>query len=140
MTREAFENAIAVGRRPRGGSTNGVLHLLAIARELGIPLELDDFDAIAARTPVVASSSRAAASSPPTCTRQAASRSSRASCSKRGAAHADAPNVDGRSLGEVGGRREETPGQEVVVPLETPLKATGGLAILRGTLAPEGAS
>ena len=63
-----------------GGSTNGVLHLLAIAHELGIPLTLDDFDTIAARTPIVATSSRAAATSRPTCTPPAASASSRASC------------------------------------------------------------
>ena len=83
-------------------------------------------------------SSRAAASSPPTCTRPAASRSSRASSLKRGLVHGDARTVDGRTLAEIAAAAVETPGQEVVVPIERPLKETGGLAILRGNLAPEG--
>jgi dihydroxy-acid dehydratase len=137
ITREALENA-AASIAATGGSTNGVLHLLAIARELGIPLELEDFDRIATRTPVVASlkpGGRFVA----TDVHEAGGVALVArELLKRDLLHADAPNVDGRSLGEVAAAVEERPGQEVVVPIETPLKPTGGLAILRGNLAPEG--
>ncbi|HVM57334.1 MAG TPA: dihydroxy-acid dehydratase [Gaiellaceae bacterium] len=137
LTRDALENGIA-SVAATGGSTNGVLHLLAIARELGIPLELEDFDRIAERTPVVADIKPAgrfvatdvhAAGGVALVARELL---------KQGLVHGDAPNVDGRTLAEVASAVVETPGQEVVVPIETPLKATGGLAILRGNLAPEG--
>ncbi len=126
------------GQRPTGGSTNGVLHLLAIARELGIPLELEDFDRIAERTPIVAdikpggrfvATDLHAAGGVALVARELL---------KAGLVHGDAPNVDGRSLAQVATAVVETPGQEVVVPIERPLKATGGLAILRGNLAPDG--
>jgi dihydroxy-acid dehydratase len=137
ITREALENAIA-SIAATGGSTNGVLHLLAIARELGVPLSLDDFDRIAARTPVVASlkpGGRFVA----TDVHEAGGVALVArELVKRELVHAAAPNVDGRSLGEIAAAVKERPGQEVVVPIETPLKATGGLAILYGNLAPEG--
>ena len=137
ITREALENAIA-SIAATGGSTNGVLHLLAIARELGIPLSLDDFDRIAARTPVVASlkpGGRFVA----TDVHEAGGVALVArELAKRELVHAGAPNVDGRSLGEIAAAVRERPGQEVVVPIEAPLKATGGLAILYGNLAPEG--
>jgi dihydroxy-acid dehydratase len=137
ITREALENAIA-SIAATGGSTNGVLHLLAIARELGIPLSLDDFDRIAARTPVVASlkpGGRFVA----TDVHEAGGVALVArELAKRELVHAAAPNVDGRSLGQIAAAVKERPGQEVVVPIETPLKATGGLAILYGNLAPEG--
>jgi len=137
LTREALENAIA-SVAATGGSTNGVLHLLAIARELGIPLELEDFDRIAGQTPIVADIKPAgrfvatdlhAAGGVALVARELL---------KAGLVHGDAPNVDGRSLAQVATAVVETPGQEVVVPLERPLKASGGLAILRGNLAPEG--
>jgi dihydroxy-acid dehydratase len=137
ITREAVENAVAAVAAT-GGSTNGVLHLLAIARELGIPLELDDFDRIAGRTPVVAdikpggrfvATDLHAAGGVALVARELL---------KAGLVHGDAPNVDGRSLSSVATAVVETPGQEVVVPIERPLKATGGLAILHGNLAPEG--
>ena len=138
ITREALENAIA-SIAATGGSTNGVLHLLAIARELDIPLSLDDFDRIAARTPVVASlkpGGRFVA----TDVHEAGGVALVArELAKRELVHAGAPNVDGRSLGQIAAAVQERPGQEVVVPIETPLKATGGLAILYGNLAPEGA-
>jgi dihydroxy-acid dehydratase len=137
ITREALENGIA-SIAATGGSTNGVLHLLAIARELGIPLSLDDFDRIAARTPVVASlkpGGRFVA----TDVHEAGGVALVArELAKRELVHAAAPNVDGRSLGQIAAAVKERPGQEVVVPIETPLKATGGLAILYGNLAPEG--
>ncbi len=137
ITRDALENAVAAVAAT-GGSTNGVLHLLAIADELDIPLELDDFDRIAERTPVVAdikpggrfvATDLHAAGGVALVARELL---------KAGLVHGDAPNVDGRSLSEVATAVVETPGQEVVVPIERPLKATGGLAILRGNLAPEG--
>ncbi len=137
ITRDALENAVAAVAAT-GGSTNGVLHLLAIARELDIPLELEDFDRIAERTPVVAdikpggrfvATDLHAAGGVALVARELL---------KAGLVHGDAPNVDGRNLSEVATAVVETPGQEVVVPIERPLKATGGLAILRGNLAPEG--
>jgi dihydroxy-acid dehydratase len=137
MSRDALENA-AAAVAATGGSTNGVLHLLAIADELGIDFTIDEFDHIAARTPVVAdikpggrfvAADLHAAGGVALVVRELV---------KAGLVHGDAPNVDGRSLAEVGSAAVETPGQEVVVPIETPLKATGGLAVLRGNLAPEG--
>jgi dihydroxy-acid dehydratase len=137
ITRNAIENAITA-IAATGGSTNGVLHLLAIAYELGIDLTIDEFDRIAARTPIVAdikpggrfvATDLHAAGGVALVARELL---------KAGLVHGDAPNVDGRSLAEVATAVVETPGQEVVVPIETPLKATGGLAILRGNLAPDG--
>jgi dihydroxy-acid dehydratase len=137
ITREAVENA-AASVAATGGSTNGVLHLLAIARELSIPFELEDFDRIAARTPIVASlkpSGRFVA----TDMHEAGGVALVArELAKNGLVHDDVRNVDGRTLAEIATAVVERPGQEVVVPLETPLKPTGGLAILRGNLAPEG--
>jgi dihydroxy-acid dehydratase len=137
MTREALENA-AAAVAATGGSTNGVLHVLAIAHELGLDLTIDDFDRISERTPIVADIKPGgrfvavdlhAAGGVALVARELL---------KAGLVHGDAPNVDGRSMSEVATAVVETPGQEVVVPIETPLKATGGLAILRGNLAPEG--
>jgi dihydroxy-acid dehydratase len=137
MTRDALENA-AAAVAATGGSTNGVLHLLAIADELGIDLTIDEFDAIASRTPVVAdikpggrfvAADLHAAGGVALVARE---------LMKAGLVHGEAPNVDGRSLAQVAAAVVETPGQEVVVPIETPLKATGGLAVLRGNLAPDG--
>src|SRR5437660_2703000 len=137
INRDAIENAITA-IAATGGSTNGVLHLLAIAYELGIDLTIDEFDRIAARTPIVAdikpggrfvATDLHAAGGVALVARELL---------KAGLVHGDAPNVDGRSLAEVATAVVETPGQEVVVPIETPLKATGGLAIMRGNLAPDG--
>jgi len=137
LTREAIENAIAAVAAT-GGSTNGVLHLLAIARELDVPLTIDEFGAVAARTPIVAdlkpggrfvATDLHAAGGVALVVRELL---------KEGLVHGEAPTVDGRTLAEVAAAVAETPGQEVVVPVEMPLKATGGLAILRGNLAPEG--
>ena len=137
ITRAALENA-AASVAATGGSTNGVLHLLAIAHEVGVPLELDDFDRIAARTPIVASLKPGgryvatdvyAAGGVALVARELL---------KRELLHAGAPNVDGRSLGEIAAVVAERPGQDVVVPIETPVKASGGLAVLDGNLAPEG--
>jgi dihydroxy-acid dehydratase len=137
VTRAALDNA-AASIAATGGSTNGVLHLLAIAREFGIPYALDDFDEVAARTPVLASlkpGGRFVA----TDVYQAGGVALVArELVKRELVTSDARNVDGRSLGEIAADVHETPGQEVVVPIERPLKPSGGLRILRGNLAPEG--
>jgi dihydroxy-acid dehydratase len=139
ITREALDNA-AASIAASGGSTNGVLHLLAIARELGIPYTLEDFDAVAARTPVIASlkpggrfvaTDMHAAGGVALMARELLKRSDLVTGS--------APNVDGRTLAEIAGAVEETEGQEVVVALETPLKVTGGLRVIYGNLAPDGA-
>jgi dihydroxy-acid dehydratase len=137
ITREALENAIA-SIAATGGSTNGVLHLLAIARELDIELSLDDFDRIAARTPVVASLKPGGRFVATDVYEAGGVALVARELLKRELVHAGALNVDGRSLGEIAAAVEERPGQEVVVPLETPLKPTGGLAVLYGNLAPEG--
>jgi dihydroxy-acid dehydratase len=137
LTRDALENGIA-SIAATGGSTNGVLHLLAIAGELGIELELEDFDRIAERTPIIADIKPSgrfvatdvhAAGGVALVARELL---------KGGLLHGDTPNVDGRTLAEVAAAVVETPGQQVVVPIERPLKASGGLAILRGNLSPEG--
>ena len=139
ITREALDNA-AASIAASGGSTNGVLHLLAIARELGIPYTLEDFDVVAARTPVIASlkpggrfvaTDMHAAGGVALVARELLKRDDLLTGS--------APNVDGRSLTQIAGEVEETPGQEVVVALEAPLKATGGLRVIYGNLAPDGA-
>jgi dihydroxy-acid dehydratase len=137
MTRDAVVNAVAAVAAT-GGSTNGVLHLLAIADELGLDLTIDEFDRIAGRTPIVAdikpggrfvATDLHAAGGVALVARELL---------KAGLVHGDAPNVDGRSLAQVATAVVETPGQQVVVPIETPLKPSGGLAILRGNLAPDG--
>jgi dihydroxy-acid dehydratase len=137
VTRESIENAIA-SVAATGGSTNGVLHFLAIAREFGIPLEIDDFDEIAARTPVVASlkpGGRYVA----TDVYQAGGVALVArELAKVGLLHAETRNVDGRTLGEIALGAEEMEGQEVVATIDKPFKTRGGFAILRGNLAPEG--
>jgi dihydroxy-acid dehydratase len=137
ITREALENAIA-SIAATGGSTNGVLHLLAIARELGLPLTIDDFDRIATRTPVVASRKPGGRFVATDVYEAGGVALVARELLKRELVHAGAANVDGRSLGEIAAAVEERQGQEVVVPIETPLKPTGGLAILYGNLAPEG--
>ena len=139
ITRTALENAIA-SVAATGGSTNAVLHLLAIAREAGVPLELDDFDRISARTPLladlkpagrfVATDLHAAGGSP--LVAQAAARG-RTLIDGDGADR-HRPHARRRSRR----RATETPGQEVVRPLGQPLKPTGGLVILHGNLAPDG--
>jgi dihydroxy-acid dehydratase len=137
LTREAFENAIAAVAGS-GGSTNGVLHLLAIAREVGVELSIDDFDTIAERTPIVADLKPGGrfvardmfeAGGVGLVVRELVG---------AGVVHGASRGVDGRSLDEVAAAVVERPGQEVVVPWQRPLKPTGGIAILRGSLAPEG--
>jgi dihydroxy-acid dehydratase len=137
LTREAFENAIA-SVAATGGSTNAVLHLLAIAREAGVELEIDDFQAVSARTPLLADlkpSGRFVASD----MHRAGGIRLLARRLLRGKhLHPSAKTVTGLTIGAETESAVETPGQEVIVPLDRPLKATGGLVILKGNLAPEG--
>jgi len=137
VTRDALENA-AASVAATGGSTNGVLHLLAIARELDIPFDIGDFDEVAARTPLIASLKPSGRYVATDIYRAGGVGLVARELMKRELVHSGAPNVDGRSLGQIAEAVEEAPGQDVVVPIETPIKPTGGLRILRGNLAPEG--
>jgi dihydroxy-acid dehydratase len=137
VTREAIENAIA-SVAATGGSTNGVLHFLAIAREYGIPLEIDDFDDIAARTPVVADLKPGGRYVATDVYRAGGVALVARELAKRDLLHTETRNVDGRTIGEIAAAAEEQEGQEVVTTIERPLKTRGGFAILRGNLAPEG--
>ncbi len=137
LTRAAFENAIA-SVAATGGSTNAVLHLLAMAREAGVPLVIDDFQAISDRTPLLADLKPAGrfvafdvhrAGGIPVIARRLVD---------GGYADGTALTITGRTLAEEAAEAEETPGQEVVRPLSDPIKPTGGLVILKGSLAPEG--
>ncbi len=137
VDRRALENAIAAVAAT-GGSTNGVLHLLAIARESGLPLEIDEFSTIADRTPIVADLKPGGRYSASELYDAGGVSLVMRELLKRDLLHGDAPNVDGRTMTEIAAAAVETPGQAVVHPIEEPLKATGGLTILHGSLAPEG--
>ena len=137
LTRKSIENAIAAVAAT-GGSTNAVLHLLAIAQEAGVELTIDDFDRISARTPLVADLKPGG--------RFVANDLYKAGgiqlIAKRlldgGLIHGDALTVSGKTIADAAQLAKETPGQEVVRALSNPLKTTGGLVILKGNLAPEG--
>jgi dihydroxy-acid dehydratase len=137
MTRAAIDNAIA-SVAATGGSTNAVLHLLAIAHELAIPLDLDDFDQIAARTPILASLMPGGRYTAVDIHEAGGIGLVARELIRGGMVDASTRNVDGRTLAEIAAAAVETPGQEVVVSIEHPIKPTGGLAILRGSLAPDG--
>ncbi|HWY43958.1 MAG TPA: dihydroxy-acid dehydratase [Candidatus Sulfotelmatobacter sp.] len=137
LTKTAIENAIA-GVAATGGSTNAVLHLLAIANEAKVPLSIDDFDRISAKTPILADlkpGGRFVAT-------DLYAAGGTALIAKRmleaGLLKGDAITVTGKTLGEEAAAAKETSGQEVVRKKENPLKPTGGLAILKGNLSPEG--
>ena len=136
LTRAAFENAIA-SVAATGGSTNAVLHLLAIAREAGVPLALDDFDAISSRTPVIADLKPAGRFTAVDMEHAGGARLVAKRLADVGLLR-DAMTVTGRTLFDEAKSAVETTGQAVIRPVERPLKPTGGLAILRGSLAPEG--
>src|SRR5580692_11806449 len=137
ITKAAIENAIA-GVASTGGSTNSVLHLLAIANEAHIPLTIDDFDGISRRVPIIADlkpGGRFVAT-------DLYAAGGTALVAKRlldaKFLRGDAITVTGRTLGEEAAAAKETPNQEVVRKIDEPLKPTGGLVILKGNLAPEG--
>ena len=139
ISRAALDNA-AAAVAASAGSTNGVLHLLAIAREAGVPYSLDDFDRVAARTPVLASL-KPGGDYVATDLHEAGGYGllARELLKGRPLVDGSAPNVDGGSLAGTAAAVEERPGQQVVLPLERPIKPTGGLRVLYGNLAPEGA-
>jgi dihydroxy-acid dehydratase len=137
ITRPALENAIAAVAAS-GGSTNAVLHLLAVAREIGVDLTIDDFDRISERTPLLCdlkpggrfnAVDLGAAGGVPVLLKRLA---------EAGLLQEDAITVEGVPIGDHARAPQETPDQQVVRPLSDPVKATGGLAILRGNLAPDG--
>jgi dihydroxy-acid dehydratase len=137
ITKPALENAIAAVAMS-GGSTNGVLHLLAVAREMGVPLDIDEFDVVSERTPLlcdlqpggqyVATDLYAAGGVPLVLKRM----------QEAGLLNEDAETVTGRTIGEHAAEARETEGQRVVRALSEPIKSNGGFAILRGNIAPDG--
>jgi dihydroxy-acid dehydratase len=137
ITRESIENAITAVAMS-GGSTNAVLHLLAIAREAGVPLDIRDFDEISERTPLLCdlqpggrylATHLGDAGGVPVVVKR---------MQEAGLLHEGAMTVTGKTIGQHAAEAVETPGQDVVRPLSNPLKTTGGFAILHGNLAPEG--
>jgi dihydroxy-acid dehydratase len=137
ITREAIENAIA-GVAATGGSTNAVLHLLAIANEAGVELSIDDFDAISARTPLIADLKPGGRFVALDMYRAGGMRLVAKRLLDAGLMHGDAPTVTGKTLAEEAASAEEADGQVVIRAIDDPIQKTGGLAILRGNLAPEG--
>jgi dihydroxy-acid dehydratase len=137
LTRTSFENGIA-GVAATGGSTNGVLHLLALAHEVDIALEIDDFDRVSARTPIIADLKPGGRFSAVDLGHAGGVQLVAQRLIDAGLLDGSAATVTGRSLADEAAAAQETPGQEVVLPVERPLKATGGLVILRGNLAPDG--
>jgi len=136
-TRAAFENAIA-SVAASGGSTNAVLHLLAMAREAGVPLQIDDFHAISQRTPLLVDLKPAGkyvavdvdtAGGIPVIAKRLLD---------GGYVDGSCITVTGKTFGEEASQAHEAPGQDVIKPLNAPIKSSGGLVILRGSLAPEG--
>jgi len=138
LDRRAFENAITVVIA-LGGSTNAVLHLLAIAHEVNIELHIDDFDAISKRTPLIADLKPGGRFVATDLHRAGGIQLVAQRLLEGGYLHGDAMTVTGRTLAEEAARAVETPGQEVVHRTTQPLKDTGGLVILHGNLAPDGA-
>jgi dihydroxy-acid dehydratase len=137
LTRTSFENAIAAVAAS-GGSTNAVLHLLALAREARIPLDIDDFDLVSSRTPIIADLKPGGRYTAVGLHRAGGTRLLGHRLVEGGYVDGEQLTPTGRTIAEEVEGAEETPGQHVVVPLENPLKETGGLVILRGNLAPEG--
>jgi len=137
VTRESFENA-AASVAATGGSTNGVLHLVAIARDFGIDFTIDDFERVSASTPIVADMKPWGRWHANDMYRAGGVGLVMRELKQGGLLHAEARCVDGRTLGEVADAAVETEGQEVVVPIATPLKPRGGVAVLYGNLSPEG--
>jgi dihydroxy-acid dehydratase len=136
ITHSSLENAIA-SVAATGGSTNAVLHLLAIARDAGVPLMLDEFDNISAKTPILADLKPGGRFTAPDMFGAGGMRLLGKRLQEAGLLH-DGPTASGKTLFEEIRDGKETPGQEVIRPLSNPIKRDGGLAILRGSLAPEG--
>src|SRR5438067_1882592 len=138
LTRRAFENATAAVAAS-GGSTNAVLHLIAMAREVGIDFTVDDIDRISQRTPLLCDLKPAGRFAAPELHKAVGIAVLTARLIEGGHVDGDAMTVTGRTLAEECAEVREMPGQEVVRPLSDPFSAEGGLVILKGRLAPEGA-
>ena len=137
ITRKSIENAIAAVATT-GGSTNAVLHLLALAREAGIPLELDDFDVINQKVPLLADLKPGGRFVAVDLFNAGGTRLVAKRLIDAGHLHKDQPTVTGRTIGEEAAEAQETTGQEVLRAVSHPLKTTGGLVVLKGNIAPEG--
>jgi len=136
VTREALENAVTA-MVATGGSTNGVLHLLAIAREAGVQLSLDDFDVIAGRTPMIADLKPSGRFNAADFAHAGGAARVMAELARAGLLHESAPTVDGRSIGEIAAEAQ-CEEQEVISTADQPIKDGAAFAVLRGNLAPEG--
>ena len=137
ITRKSLENAIAAVATT-GGSTNAVLHLLAIARETGIKLSIDDFDTINRKVPLLADLKPGGRFTAVDLYAAGGTTLVAKRLLDAGLLHANQPTVTGRTIGEEAKDAKETPRQQVLRPLSNPIKKTGGLVILKGNLAPEG--
>jgi dihydroxy-acid dehydratase len=137
ITKDSIENAIATVAMS-GGSTNGVLHLLAVANEAGIELTIDDFDRISEKTPLLGDLKPGGRFVAKDLYEAGGVGVLAKRLDEAGVLHRDSMTVTGRTIGEEADATQETPAQQVVRPLNDPLKPTGGLVILRGNLAPEG--
>ncbi|HLZ31044.1 MAG TPA: dihydroxy-acid dehydratase [Chloroflexota bacterium] len=137
FTRQAIENAIA-GVATTGGSTNAVLHFMAMAYEAGVALDIDDFDRISSRTPLLGDLRPGGRYAAADLDRAGGTRLVAQRLVQGGYADPNQMTVTGRTFGEEAALAEETAGQDVVRPLDQPIKATGGLVILHGSLAPDG--
>jgi dihydroxy-acid dehydratase len=137
ITKASLENAIATVAAT-GGSTNGVLHLLAVAYEAGVELALEDFDRISGQTPLLADLKPGGRFVATDLFRAGGVRLVAKRLLEAGVLNEDEITVTGRTIGDEAREAQETPGQEVVRPVSDPLKPTGGLVILRGNLAPGG--
>ncbi len=138
ITRDSIENAIA-SVAATGGSTNAVLHLLAIAREAGVELNIDDFDRISAKVPLLADLKPSGRFVATDMYKAGGARLIAKRLKDAGLLKGSVPTVTGRTIGEEADRVNEPKDQEVVRPLSNPMSPNGGLAILHGNLAPEGA-
>jgi len=137
ITRKSLENAIAAVATT-GGSTNAVLHLLAIAYEAGIKLSIDDFDRINRKVPLLADLKPGGRFTAADLYAAGGTTLVANRLVDAGLLHANQPTVTGRTIGEEAKEAVETAGQHVLRPLSNPIKATGGMVILKGNLAPEG--
>ncbi len=137
LTREAFENAVA-GVAATGGSTNAVLHLLAMAREAEIPLDIDDFDTISSRTPMIANLKPGGKYTAVELSAAGGTTLIAKRMIEGNLLDGTQQTVTGLSIAQEAEHAIETPGQDVVFTAENPLKKTGGLVILKGNIAPEG--
>jgi dihydroxy-acid dehydratase len=137
LTREALENAVTAVCAT-GGSTNGVLHLLAIAREAGVEFGIDDFEAIAHRTPLIANLKPSGDYVATDMHRAGGTAALAAELARGGLLHPDVRTVDGRTIGEVAAAATTPPDGKVLSTIEQPFKSGAALAILRGSLAPDG--